>query len=84
MLADRTDAAEATCQVGVRQIAFKPLDAQGNAVAVANEKGVWHAWDGVSDPQKLNLTFSLVSGIAVGSMRGGGEAHSGTSSGERL
>ncbi|HUS82004.1 MAG TPA: hypothetical protein VM013_01950, partial [Dehalococcoidia bacterium] len=28
------------------------------------EEGVWHEWDGVSDPQQLNLTFfSRVGGI---------------------
>ena len=38
-------------------VTFKLLDATGNIIAVANQKGTWHAWDGISDPQRLDLTF---------------------------
>ena len=48
---------EAGCGVEGSQVTFKLLDAQGNVLAVANETATWHAWDGVSDPQKLDLTF---------------------------
>jgi hypothetical protein len=48
---------QAGCGVEGSQVTFKLLDAQGNVVAVANEKGTWHAWDGVSELQQLNLTF---------------------------
>jgi hypothetical protein len=39
------------------QVTFKVLDAQGNVIAVANETGTWHAWDGINEPPPLNLTF---------------------------
>lgn len=45
------------CGVDGLQITFKLLDAQGNVIAVANQTATWHAWDGVSDPQQLDLTF---------------------------
>jgi hypothetical protein len=45
------------CGVEGSVVTFKLLDAQGNVVAVANQTGIWHAWDGVSEPQQLNLTF---------------------------
>ena len=48
---------QAGCGVEGAEITFKLLDAQGNVIAVAREKGVWHAWDGVSPPQQLNLTM---------------------------
>lgn len=56
---------EAGCGVEGSQVTFKLLDAQGNVVAVANEKGTWHAWDGLSDPQQVNLTFGPAGGIAM-------------------
>ena len=31
---------------------------RANVLAVAKEKGVWHAWDGVHARQQLNLTFA--------------------------
>lgn len=53
---------QASCGTGGNSVTFKLLDAQGNVVAVANQTGVWHAWDGVSAPQQLNLTFAPVGG----------------------
>lgn len=48
------------------EVAFKIVDTRGNVLAIANEKAIWHAWDGVSDPQQLNLTFGPAGGIKVG------------------
>lgn len=48
---------EPGCGVEGSVVTFKLLDARGNVVAVANQTGVWHAWDGISDPQRLDLTF---------------------------
>jgi len=56
---------QAGCGVEGSEVTFKLLDAQGNVTGVANQKGVWHAWDGVSDPQKLNLTFTAGGGITM-------------------
>jgi hypothetical protein len=56
---------EPGCGVEGSQIAFKLLDAQGNVIAVANEKATWHAWDGVSEPQQLNLTFGPAARITM-------------------
>jgi hypothetical protein len=56
---------EPGCGVEGSQITFKLLDAQGNVVAVANERAIWHAWDGVSDPQRLALTFGPAGGITL-------------------
>ncbi len=56
---------EPGCGVEGSQITFKALDAQGNVIAVANEKATWHAWDGVSDVQHLDLTFGPAGGITV-------------------
>ena len=62
------------CGVEGSQITFKLLDLQGNVVAIAKEKGTWHAWDGVSDPQQLNLTFTAGGGIKMPST-GTGDAY---------
>jgi hypothetical protein len=56
---------QAGCGVEGSQITFKLLDAQGNVVAVAKEKATWHAWDGVSDVQTLDLTFEAVGGVTM-------------------
>ena len=63
---------QAGCGVEGAEVTFKLLDAQGNVIAVAKEKGVWHAWDGVSSPQQLNLTFAPVGGIRMGNVGTGG------------
>lgn len=63
---------EPGCGVEGSQITFKLLDAQGNVVAVANEKTTWHAWDGISKPQLLRLTFGQASGIRLGIVGTGG------------
>lgn len=67
---------KAGCGVEGSQITFKLLDAQGNIIGVANQTGVWHAWDGVSLPQKIDLTFVPVGGIRVGNT-GTGDASDG-------
>ena len=56
---------QAGCGIEGSEVTFKLLDKQGNVVAVANEKGVWHVWEGASDPQHLNLTFVPVGSITV-------------------
>jgi len=56
---------QAGCGTEGAQVTFKLLDAQGGVIAVANEKGTWHAWDGVSAPQQLILTFGPAGGITM-------------------
>jgi hypothetical protein len=64
---------QAGCGVEGAQVSFKLLDAQGNVIAVARETGTWHAWDGVSAPQQLNLTFGPPGFITMpGTGTGGG------------
>jgi hypothetical protein len=63
---------EPGCGVEGSQVTFKLLDAQGNVIAVANERGTWHAWDGVSDVQRLDLTFGPAGGVT---MPGTGTGH---------
>jgi len=70
---------ELGCGVEGSQVTFKLLDAQGNVLAVAKEKGVWHAWDGVAEPQSLRLTFGSGVGITVGNT-GTGDASGGEGS----
>lgn len=65
---------EPGCGVEGAEVTFKLLDAQGNVVAVAKEKGTWHAWDGMSDPQLLNLTFEPAGGITMPGTGTGDEA----------
>jgi hypothetical protein len=55
---------ETGCGVEGSQVTFELVDAQGNVVAVATEKGVWHAWDGISF-QWLNVTFGPAGGITM-------------------
>lgn len=62
---------QAGCGVEGSEITFKFVDAQGNVVATANEKGVWHAWDGTPPPQQLNLTFAPTRGIKLGNVGDG-------------
>jgi len=69
------------CGVEGSEVTFKLVDAQGNILAVAEEKGVWHPWYGVeqdvlhappeSPPQRLDLTFVPVSGIRLGNVGDG-------------
>jgi MYXO-CTERM domain-containing protein len=61
-----SDEQQAGCGTEGAQVTFKLVDAQGKVIAIANQTGVWHAWDGVSDPQQLNLTFGPVGGIKLG------------------
>lgn len=56
---------QAGCGFEGAQITFKILDAQGNVIAVANEKATWHAWDGVAEQQRVDLTFGPTGGIAM-------------------
>ncbi len=70
---------QAGCGLEGSLVTFKLLDAQGNVVAVANEKGTWHAWDGVSDPQRLDLTFGPATVITMpGTGTGDGSRHAGS------
>jgi hypothetical protein len=57
---------EAGCGVEGSQIRFKLLDSQGNFIAVADQTVTWHAWDGVSYPQRLDLTFSSLPNTGTG------------------
>ena len=63
------------CGVEGSQVTFKLLDGQGNVTAVAKEKGVWHAWDGISIPQPVRLDFSAgpitMPGTGTGGASGG-------------
>jgi hypothetical protein len=58
---------ESVCGIEGAQVSFKLLDAQGNVIAVANEKAIWHAWDG-HQAQHLNLTFGPRGGVAIGNV----------------
>lgn len=54
-------------------ITFRLVDGQGNVLATAEEKGVWHAWDGTdATAEQLNLTLVTPRGIRIGSMGTGG------------
>ena len=68
---------QAGCGGEGSSITFKLLDAQGNVIAIAQEKGVWHAWDGVSSLPQLNLTMVPVGGrITVGNVGDGSSQRS--------
>ena len=70
---------QAGCGTEGAQVTFKLLDAQGNVIAVANEKAVWHVWDGVSHPQRLDLTFGPATVITMpGTGTGDGPQHAGS------
>jgi hypothetical protein len=71
---------QAGCGVEGVEVAFKVLDAQGNVIAVAKEKGVWHVWDGTGGGQTLDLTLVPVdrTGIKLGNVGTGGSQASGT------
>jgi hypothetical protein len=56
---------QAGCGVEGSQVTFKLLDPQGNVIAVDRETGTWHAWDGVSYPQQVDLTFGPAGGITM-------------------
>lgn len=48
---------QAGCGTESAEVTFKLLDGQGKLIAVAPEKGVWHAWDGESQLPRLDLTM---------------------------
>jgi hypothetical protein len=77
-----SDLQQGDCGVEGSKVTFKLLDAQGNVVAVANQTGVWHAWDGVSELQQLNLIFGPT-GITLGNT-GTGDGSDGGSPWSRL
>ena len=57
---------QAGCGTEGAQVTFKLLDAQGNVIAVANEKATWHAWDAVFEHiQRLDLTFGPAAVITM-------------------
>jgi hypothetical protein len=62
---------QAGCGVEGAQVTFKLLDAQGNVIAVAQEKGIWHVFDGVEGFQELDLTMIPVGGITLGNVGSG-------------
>jgi len=70
---------EPGCGVEGSQISFKLLAAQGNVIGVANQTATWHPWDGISDPQQINLTFGPPGGITMpGTGTGDGSDGEGT------
>jgi len=71
---------ESGCGTEGAEVNFKVTDAQGNVIAVANEKATWHAWDGESyaTAQQLDLTFGLAGGIRAGNVGTGDSQQSGT------
>ena len=62
---------QAGCGVEGAAVTFKLLDAQGNVVAMAQEKGTWHVFDGVEGFQELDLTLIPVGGIRAGNVGSG-------------
>jgi len=62
---------EPGCGVEGAEVTFKLLDTQGNVIAVAQEKGVWHSWGGTGSPQNANLTMVPVGGITLGNVGSG-------------
>ena len=73
-----SDQQQAGCGYEGAPITYKLLDPNGNVIAVAREKGVWHAWDGMLPSQQLNPTFSSGGGIKLGNVGTGGSEESGT------
>jgi hypothetical protein len=66
-----SDQQQAGCGYEGAPITFKLIDPNGNVIAVAREKGVWHAWDGTpGSEQQLSLTMVPVGspGIKLGSV----------------
>jgi hypothetical protein len=73
----------AGCGVEGAQVSFKLLDEHHNVLAVAVEKGFWHAWDGTPATfESLNLTMVPPGDIRVGSVgTGDSQESSGTPAG---
>lgn len=72
---------QAGCGAEGAQVNFKLLDGAGNVVGVAQQTGVWHAWDVLSAPQQLNLTIAPVGSIKMGNVGtgdGSGESRIGS------
>lgn len=74
------------CGVEGAEITFKLLDAQGNVLGVAREKGIWRSWRGPEDARSVQLTFGAGNGggatIRVGRVGTGGPASAGFPWGE--
>lgn len=70
-----SDQQQAGCGYEGAPITYKLLDPNGNVIAVAREKGVWHAWGGRSSSQELYLTM-VPGDIKIGSV-GTGDSQSG-------
>jgi hypothetical protein len=64
---------EPGCGVEGSQVTFKRVDASENVTFMT---GVWHAWDGVSDPLPITLISGSPGGIRVGNT-GTGDASDG-------
>jgi hypothetical protein len=59
------------------QITFKLLDEQRNELAVSQQKGVWHTWDGTASTfQSLDLTMVPIADISIGTT-GTGDSQNG-------
>ncbi len=68
----------AGCGVEGAQVSFKLLDEHHSVLAVAVEKGFWHAWDGTPATfESLNLTMVPPGDIRVGSVGTGDSQESG-------
>ena len=66
------------CGTEGAEVTFKLVDGQGNTLATAEQKGIWHAWDGMRDTsQILNLTLVTPGGIRIGNVGTGDSQGSG-------
>ena len=64
-----SDEQRAGCGTEGALITFKLADGQGNTLATAEQKGIWHAWDGMRDTSEiLDLTLMTPGGIRIGSV----------------
>ena len=73
-----SDEQQAGCGTEGARVTFKLRDRQGNIIAVAREKGVWHAWGDGNVGQELDLTMVPVGGITMGNVGTGGSRQNGT------
>jgi len=74
---------EPGCGTEGAQITFKLLDAEGNVTTslvpvIAENRALWHAWDGISPPQAVNLMMAPAGGIKIGNVGTGESQRNGT------